>query len=305
MINSFALFKPSSIWKTQSKLGEGVVWIESEEVVYFVDIEGKKICRYSIENDQKKEWNCEKKPTFVFPTNRSVFLCGMEDGLYWFEPFNGEIKKWIPFEEQYFNNRINDGYIDAKGRLWFSSMDIEEQQLTGALYLLDWENNIPYIHKKAGGEYAVLNGPVINEEKQILYCSHSNAHEIYSFHIKDGKELVDRKLFVQEEEGFPDGMALDSENNLWVCLYQGYKINVYSPDGVKVNSIDFPCPNLTKIAFGGKDLKTAFVTSAREKTSENQLSNYQQAGNLFTFDTIKKGKNQNIFYIPVGILLEK
>ncbi|MFS2220578.1 SMP-30/gluconolactonase/LRE family protein [Commensalibacter sp. A3DC] len=295
---------PSAIWETQSELGEGVMWNASEKAVYFVDIEGKKIHQYRLNDNQKKSWNTHKKPTFFFPTNQSVYLCGMEDGLYWFSLFNGSVTLFYPLEEKFPNNRINDGYVDAKGQLWFGSMDEKEKKLTGSLYLLKWDQAKPYVIRQ-DREYAVLNGPVIDEDKQILYCSHSNAHEIFSFDIEDGQKLANKRLFLKEMEGYPDGMALDCENNLWVCLYQGYKINVYSSDGQKLKSIDFPCPNLTKIAFGGNDLKTAFVTSARAKISKKDLEKYPKAGALFTFDNNIAGKRQNIFHIPDEVRLEE
>lgn len=298
------LFQPRNIWQTHSLLGEGVVWVEREQSVCFVDIEGRKIYQYCMIHKQKKSWDTIKKPTFLFPTNRSVFLCGMEDGLYWFNPSRGCFTLWVPLAAQSSNNRINDGYIDVKGRLWFGSMDQEEKQFTGALYLLEWHKDQPCILKMDEG-YAVLNGPVIDEEKQILYCSHSNTHEIFSFDIHNGKALVNKRLFIQEPEGYPDGMALDSENNLWVCLYQGHKINAYSSEGQKIKSVDFPCPNLTKIAFGGMDKKIAFVTSARAKIPKSGLKNYPEAGALFTFNTNIAGKKQNIFLIPDAVKLEE
>lgn len=302
---SKSYFFPKNIWPTRSKLGEGVVWIEAEQSVYYVDIHGQHIHRYCLINQQKQTWDVPQKPTFIFPTNRNnVLLCGMEDGLYWFYSSDGHVRLWFPFKEEYPNNRINDGYIDAYGRLWFGSMDSKEEETTGALYLLDWQNTQPVLIKHDEG-YCVLNGPVISKKRQILYCSHSNAHEIFSFQIEDDATLVDKQLFVKEMDGYPDGMALDENDNLWVCLYQGHKINVYSPEGEKIHTISFPCPNLTKIAFGGSDHRTAFVTSATAGIPNEQIKQFPQAGGLFSFKVKIAGQKQNIFEIPKGLRLKE
>lgn len=303
-MTSSNFFQPINIWQTQSVLGEGVVWVEKEQSVYFVDIKGKKLHRYCLDDQQKKTWVMLKRPTFIFPTNRDVLLCGMEDGLYWFNSMNGETRLWFSFEEEYSNNRINDGYIDFYGRLWFGSMDSEEKNTTGALYLLDWYDKHPVLKKQDQG-YCVINGPVISLNKQNLYCSHSNAHEIFSFKMKNKNELSHKHLFVKEMDGYPDGMALDEEDNLWVCLYQGHKINIYSSEGKKIQTIPFPCPNITKIAFGGKDRKNAFVTSASAGIPSNEIDCFPEAGSLFSFRVKTPGCKQNIFQIPEGLNLEK
>ena len=89
---------------------------------------------------------------------------------------------------------------------------------------------------------------------------------------------------MSEADGYPDGVVLDSEDCLWVALWDGWAVRRYAPDGSLLYQIDFPCARVTKIAFGGPELRTAYVTTARTGLDASALAAQPLAGALFAFD---------------------
>lgn len=298
------LFDPICVWDAKTLLGEGVVWVEAEQSVYFVNILEKKIYRYHPETQAKTTWDTPKQPTFIFPTTGHYLLCGMEDGLYWFDSVQGKFTQWFVMREAHEGNRLNDGYIDSLGRLWFGTMDKQEQNLHGSLYLLDCQEDGKICATLQDAHYVVTNGPLIIEDHHKLYHNHSNEQTMYRFDWQDSGHISNKEKFIKVDKGYPDGMALDVKDNLWVCLYGGQQINVYSIDGQLIQTIPMPSLNITKIAFGGENYKTAYVTTAIKGMSEAENQLYPLAGGLFSFEVTTSGRPQNLFNIPETAILK-
>lgn len=297
-------FDPVCVWDAKTLLGEGVVWVEHEQSVYFVNIFENKIYRYHPETQAKTTWDTPKQPTFIFPTTGDILLCGMEDGLYWFDPAQGKFTQWFVMQEAHIDNRLNDGYIDSFGRLWFGTMDRKEKNPNGGLYLLECEEDGKITAILQDKDYVVTNGPLIIEDHHILYHNHSNDQKIYQFDWQNSGHIAHKRLFIQIDQGYPDGMAADIEDNLWVCLFAGHQINHYAKNAVLLCSIPLPCPNITKIAFGGEDYQTAFVTTANKGMTDEEKQQHPLAGGLFSFRVSTPGKPQNLFKIPEIVVLK-
>ena len=179
------------------------------------------------------------------------------------------------------HNRTNDATVDARGRIWFGTMDDGEQQPTGQLYCLDQAG----LHAM-GQDAVVTNGPAVNADGQWLYHVDSGSRQIWRLGLGEGPAICSRELFLQlsEADGYPDGVVLDSEDCLWVALWDGWAVRRYAPDGSLLYQIDFPCARVTKIAFGGPELRTAYVTTARTGLDASALAAQPLAGALFAFD---------------------
>ncbi|HEX8511678.1 MAG TPA: SMP-30/gluconolactonase/LRE family protein, partial [Allosphingosinicella sp.] len=88
---------------------------------------------------------------------------------------------------------------------------------------------------------------------------------------------------IDPAEGHPDGPTVDSEGCVWIGLYAGWEARRYSPAGELVDRVRFPVANITKIAFGGDDLRTVYATTARQLLSPAEIERQPQAGDLFEF----------------------
>src|SRR5271163_3981272 len=127
--------EPSCIWDVAAELGEGPVWLAREKSVYFVDIKGRAIHRWQADG-KTRSWTTPAEPGFVLPYHRGGLICGLRGGLYYFDPTTGGFTLLVPVEEGKPRHRINDGFVDASGRVWFGTMHDDTQTVGGAFYSL-------------------------------------------------------------------------------------------------------------------------------------------------------------------------
>jgi sugar lactone lactonase YvrE len=269
---------PTPVWEIATQLGEGPVWLAGEGVLRFVDIKSGNLHGYNPATGEHETLIVGGKPSFIAPTDKGGLLVGSGNAVRKLE--GDKLGPAVTTVTMPAHNRTNDATVDGQGRLWFGTMDDAEQQATGALYCLDRST----LHR-VGGDAVVTNGPAISRDGKTLYHVDSGARTIWRFSIGDGPILKEGTVFVQlgDDEGYPDGVVLDSEDCLWVALWDGWGVRRYAPGGGLLLHVAFPCARVTKLAFGGPDLRTAYVTSARTGLSEAQLAAQPLAGSLFAF----------------------
>ena len=82
-----------------------------------------------------------------------------------------------------------------------------------------------------------------------------------------------------------DTVRRDAEGFLWTGLYAGDRLARFTPDGRLDTTVPMPTSNLTKLCFGGADMKTVYVTSARAGLSPEKLAAQPLAGSLLAFES--------------------
>ena len=289
--------KPECIWKSNTILGEGTLWVKSHNSIYFVDIKRKKIFILNTKNKKKKILKVNKEIGFLSHIKNNIFILGLKGELRIVNLKTKKIIKSIIVEKNKPLNRLNDGKTDPKGRLWFGSMDNLERKIrTGSLYCLDNNLNLTEVDKN----YYITNGPAfINSEN--FYHTDSRDKKIYKIKINKKLKIIKKKVFIKfkNKEGSPDGMTLDKKNNLWTCHFGGACISVFNKTGKKIHTIDFPAKNITNCTFGGPNHSELFVTSAKKSLSKKDLRQFKLSGSLFRIKTnvngsIAKRFNYNI-----------
>jgi len=263
-------------------LGEGPVWVGREQALWFVDIKQKRLHRFDPASAQLTSWDAPSQIGWALPASGGGFIVGMQRGIERFDPATGAFTTIVRPEPHLPGNRLNDATTDAHGRIWFGSMDDGEADLTGHLYALD-----------AGGvrhagldPVSITNGPSFSPDGGTLYHTDTLGKVIHAVTVNDDGTLGASRPFVTIEEGagWPDGSVVDSEGCVWTGLYGGWGVRRYAPDGGLLEVVKLPTANITKLAFGGPDLKTAYVTSARKGLDAAALEAQPEAGNLFAFD---------------------
>ena len=280
--------QPVCLWDVRATLGEGVLWDAPHDCVWFVDIKGRHIHRCDPAGGNRRSWDAPSQVGFILPASDGGFVCGLEDGLYRFDPDSGAFTSLRAVEADLPGNRFNDGHVDAAGRLWFGSMDNAEEAASGVLYRYDGG-----AVQACDRDYVITNGPAISPDGRTLYHTDTLHKHIYAFDLAADGTLANKRLFVTlAGGGHPDGMAVDVDGYLWVATFGGWRIDRYAPDGEKIGEVRFPCANVTKLAFGGADLRTVFATTARKGLSEADLAAQPLAGGLFTFRVATPGLPQ-------------
>jgi sugar lactone lactonase YvrE len=171
--------------------------------------------------------------------------------------------------------------VDPAGRLWFGTMDNGERAKSGAFYRFERGSVAP-----TGLEgIAITNGPALSPDGRILYFVDTREGTIDSAEVGEDGSLGPSRRFarIDPADGYPDGPTVDSEGCVWIGLYAGWEARRYSPDGALVDRVRFPVANITKIAFGGEDLRTVYATTARQLLSPEEIGRQPQAGDLFEF----------------------
>jgi sugar lactone lactonase YvrE len=161
-------------------------------------------------------------------------------------------------------------------------MDDGEAGETGHLYAFDAGG----VRHAGLAPVAITNGPSFSPDGRTLYHTDTLGKVIHAVTVNDDGTLGAARPFVTIEEGagYPAGSVVDSEGCVWTGLYGGWGARRYAPDGTLVEAVKLPTANITKLAFGGPDLKTAYVTSARKGLDAAALAAQPEAGDLFAFD---------------------
>ncbi|GBQ44231.1 SMP-30/gluconolactonase/LRE family protein [Komagataeibacter sucrofermentans] len=293
-MNTPATQHPCCVWDIRAQLGEGPVWSTREQALYFVDIVGQAIHRLDPASGAKASWQAPARPGFVVPVSDGTLVCGLKDGLYRLDPRTGAFERMLAIEPEHPGNRINDGCVDSRGRLWFGTMDDGEGTPSGALYSVTRQaHGLDLLRHDEG--YVVTNGPGISPDGTRLYHNHSPAGVIYVFDLAADGSLSNRRVFARVEDGYPDGVVVDSAGTLWVGVWNGGRIERFRPDGTRLEPIAMPAQNVTKVAFGGADLRTLYVTTARKNTPDDVLARYPQAGSLFSLRVDVPGQVPHAF----------
>ena len=273
--------EPKSIWPLAAELGEGPVWVERDKALWFVDIKLHKIHRFDPANGGKRSWDAPEQVGFIFPAERGGFVVGLQSGLFHFDERSGTFDLLVKVEQDKPDNRLNDGVVDPAGRLWFGTMDNGERGKTGAFYCFVGGK---LTRTKIDG-IAITNGPAVSPDGRILYVVDTLKGTIDAAPILTDGELGERRPFVRidPKDGHPDGPTVDSEGCLWIGLYGGWAARRYSPSGQLLDTVRFPVANITKIAFGGPNLRDVYATTARQMLTPEVIAKQPQIGDLFHF----------------------
>lgn len=217
-------------------------------------------------------------PSFIAPAADGGYVVGSGSGLHRLTDAGlSDPVAIIPHPE---HNRTNDATVAPDGRLWFGTMDDDERRPTGRLWCLDRGTL-----RKTAISAMVTTGPAFSADGHSLYHVDSAERTVWRYAMGDDGMPGDGQPFVQlrSDEGYPDGIVIDAQDCLWVALRDGWGVRRYAPDGRLLLHVTMPCARVTKLAFGGPGLATAYVTSARIGLSPQDLAGQPLAGSVFAF----------------------
>jgi len=274
--------EPIPVWDLKADLGEGPVWVERDAALWFVDIKRQKIFRFDPASGEQREWDAPEQVGFVLPAERGGFIAGLQSGLHHFDPANGAFSLIAEVDSDLPENRLNDGVVDPNGRIWFGTMDNGERAKNGAFYCFD-RGELKRTHLTG---ISITNGPAISPDGDRLYWVDTIPGTISACDIgADGELGPSREIIrIPAADGHPDGPTVDTEGRIWIGIYSGWEARRYAPDGELLERVRFPVSNITKIAFGGSDMKSAFATTARHLLRPDALEEQPLAGGLFRFE---------------------
>ena len=267
-----------------SLLGESPLWHADEQRLYWVDIPGLQLHRFDPATGRHDEWHLPCEPACCVALLGGGLLLAMRDGLWRFDPATGQRQRVASPPYDPARQRFNDGKADAQGRFWVGTLD-DRRLPEAALYRL------------AGGALVrvaegitVSNGLAFSPDGRTLYWADTKAHLVQAFDF-DGHDgsLSRRRVFQQFSPrvdgeplsaygGRPDGAAVDAEGAYWVAMFEGQRLLRFAPDGTLLAELPLPVRCPTMPCFGGADLKTLYITTARDKRPAAELAAQPLAG---------------------------
>ena len=270
-----------------AELGEGPLWVDRDAAVWFVDIKGRRLHRYRPATRELKSWMAPDQPGFIVPVRGGGYVVGLKSGLNRFNAESGSFDSLHLVDPHLPSNRLNDCGVSPEGDLWFGSMDDLEANPTGVLYSYGRGGLIAHDHN-----YVITNGPAFSPDGSTFYHTDTGARVVYAFDRGLAGKLSNKRPFIRIEAGagYPDGSTVDSEGCVWVALFGGWGVRRYSPRGELLSYVRLPCANVTKIAFGGADYRTVYVTTAWKSLSQAERAAQPLAGDLFSFPSDVPGQ---------------
>ena len=270
------------ILDSKTLLGESGFYLYKTNEIVFLDLLNPSVFFYSITNKtlSKEKLNLPKPLGNIYPMHNGQFVISNLDGLHVYDRNKKTIKYYqdIRGTDELHKISYNDGTI-TKNKLWIGLSHIKETKNLGYFGYL--QNNK---FNKLDEGFKVSNGPAVDEKQNKLYFSNSLNSSIYQYNLKTLKKKLIYKL--KKNQGFPDGIALDNKNGIWVAHWAGGQISRINLKTKKIDvEIKIPALNVTSVTFVGKKLNHIFVTSAKIETSKTQMQTYKYSGSSFIIKT--------------------
>lgn len=274
---------------SKSELGEGAIWNYKTNELIWVNIKGEILNIFNPSINNNKEMFTGQMIGTVVPAESGNMLVALENGIYMLDTETGNKNFIVDPEKDMPDNRFNDGKCDPAGRFWAGTMSMVGKKEAGALYRFDLDSTI---HKMVDN-VTTSNGIVWSLEKDKMYYIDTPTRKVMAYDYNNNTgEISNPEIAVKvpADLGAPDGMTIDADGNLWIALWGGSAVGCWNPEtGELLRTVKVPAKNVTSCAFGDKDLKTLYITTARQGTGEEELKNYPNAGGVFKIHPGVKG----------------
>lgn len=288
--------KVELIQKVDARLGETPLWDLARGVLWWIDIEQPTLWRLDPESGATE---AEAHPcTYlgsIAMTRSGGLLAARDLKLLHRAPKTSD---WLPFattpDEAMPATRLNDGRVDANGSLWIGTMDNGLTRGLGGLYRVDPDSTMT----RMLDDVIVANGIAFAPDGRSMYFTDTRRHVTWRLGLDEtGREITYREVLADySSTGIrPDGACVDADGCLWQAFFAGGQVVRYAPDGRLDRQIALPVTNPTCLCFGGRDLKTLFVTSAFKFLSDEELAAEPLAGSVFAIEGVGQGVAENLF----------
>ena len=283
------------VFDAHATVGEGPVWCEREQVLWWVDIDGGLLHRFDPAGGIDRQWDLGEAVACVQLRTSGGLVLALKSGFALFDPATGRVDRLATPEADEPCNRFNDGAVDTRGRFWAGTMRMHKHgiQPTGVVYRLDPDGRCT----RMMDGFWTINGMAFSPDGRKFYFSDSTA-KVRTIWVADYDPetgtVGERRVFFDTRDlaGRPDGGAVDAEGFYWMAGITGGELVRFTPAGTIDRIVPVPVKRLTKLAFGGPDLTTGYVTSLGGNNWQ-EAGDAPEAGGLFALALGIKGQAAN------------
>ncbi len=276
------------------ELGESPFWQPQEQMLYWVDIAGKKILRSNIYMGTVQAWDMPSEPGCIAPAATGGLVIALRHGVFRAREWAGalELITCLPYDTA--TVRANDGKCDALGRFWVGTIDEPKAARAAELFSIDCRAGAAQVQRQAG-DALTANGLAWSPQGTTLYWADTPSHVVHAWDFDASANALSRHRthlqFAAKPAGWtfadrsypgrPDGAAVDVRGNYWVSMFEGRQVCCFAPDGRLLQALETPAQCPTMPCFGGEDLKTLYLTTARHGRSAAELALFPDSGAVF------------------------
>lgn len=262
--------------------GENPYWNPSDHCIYWTDIPAGVLYRYDPSNQRTEAvYHGAQVGGFTLQADGN-FLLFRETDMATFDPRSRRVESIIHYTDDTME-RFNDVHADPVGRVYAGTI-AKNRKPVGSLYCIDLDGSV----RKVATGSAVGNGLAFTLDEKFLYWTCSSRRKIFRYEWdRRSGDLRNEIVFYDapEDEGIPDGMAMDKHGNLWSCRWDGHRIVVIDPGAKVIDTIWFEVAKVSCAFFGGKDSNELFVS-----TSGGNEGSATADGTLYRIVTQTRGR---------------
>ncbi|MEP7327627.1 MAG: SMP-30/gluconolactonase/LRE family protein [Betaproteobacteria bacterium] len=265
----------------RASLGESPVWSVAEQALYWVDINAPSLNRFDPATGRNTIMPMPASIGCFALRERGGFVIALRDGI-WLARADGTPERKIadaPYNAS--TQRFNDGRCDRQGRFLAGAMNEQRDASNAALWRVDADHSITRVLDGM----MVSNGLAFSPDGRTMYHADTPTRTVraFAYDTATGTPSAPRTFAQFTGEGDrPDGGVVDSAGNYWTAFYRGGKVLQVSPAGVTLAAFETPALCPTMCAFGGPDLRTLYVTSARQHREAEELARLPYSGGIFS-----------------------
>ncbi len=292
------------------ELGESPFWHPAERALYWLDIPGRAVLRTRGEIGtpaaRVERWALPTEAGCMAPARRGGLVIALRDGIYRAREWGGELAAIARVDHDVRTMRFNDGKCDAAGRFWAGTLNEAKDRPSAALYCLDARPGVPGAPRLArmAGEATTANGLGFAPDGRTVYWADTAAHRVRAWDWDAAANTLSQpRVFRQFDpkpdgwtpdgpahyDGRPDGATVDAEGHYWVAMFEGAQLLRFTPSGEMAAAVPVPVRCPTMPCFGGDDLRTLFVTTARKGRPAAELAAQPAAGHVISMRVATPG----------------
>jgi D-xylonolactonase len=282
-------YEVTPIFDIITEHGEGPLWDESRQYLYWVDIFKGDYYKAHIGSYIIEKQTIGQPLGVLALREKGGLIMGVRDGLGFFDETNSKFKLVQNSPEEHNKEvRFNDGAVDPYGRFIAGTMEWNGEKEIGKLFQINNEHQV----RQLDDNYFIPNGMGWNDKMNMYFVIDTLKHAmfVYDYEIETG-DISNKKIYIKfREDEYPDGMAIDSEGGFWVALWGGSKIVHFDSMGIRIEEIPLPVLHPTSCCFGGSEMKTLFISTSKISLSSEQEKIYPLAGSMFKIETDVLGR---------------
>ncbi|NEN04749.1 SMP-30/gluconolactonase/LRE family protein [Diaminobutyricibacter tongyongensis] len=278
-------------------LGESAVWHSRAQQLYWLDLAVPTIFRFDSATGE----------TIARPVSGQSPLGGLalsvdddklvlvkREGAVLYDPGTGDETNIAHPLRGRQGLAYNDAGVDRAGRLWVGTLDEAETEPHAEVFVVHADGS----WTSAVKSLVICNGPAFSLDGSVMYLSDTVERVVRAYDVHGDGRVAGSRIFAHftDDDGLPDGLAVDADGALWVAHWGGGRVSRWSDGGQRVDDVEIPTANVTSVAFGGSDLSRLYVTTAKDPY--NGAERAPLSGALFAVDTAVPGVETTAFAMP-------